>query len=117
LDGEIVALDKEGVPRFQLLQQWQKRPTAPVVFYLFDLLWSDGRDITGTAVLQQRDRVEQLINPAVPTLPVFANPGTFGDDKAGRRTLLIIFAHEIIGHMPRIICSPVGEGRHHGPVG
>ena len=25
LDGEIVALDKDGVPRFQLLQQWQKR--------------------------------------------------------------------------------------------
>src|SRR6476620_109546 len=31
LDGEIVALDSEGMPRFQLLQQWQKRPTAPVV--------------------------------------------------------------------------------------
>jgi len=29
-DGEIVALDAEGIPRFQLLQQWQKRPTAPV---------------------------------------------------------------------------------------
>jgi hypothetical protein len=28
LDGEIVALDKDGIPRFQLLQQWQKRPTA-----------------------------------------------------------------------------------------
>ena len=42
LDGEIVALDKNGVPRFQLLQQWQKRPTAPVVLYLFDLLWSEG---------------------------------------------------------------------------
>jgi len=46
LDGEIVAPDKDGVPRFQLLQQWQKRPTAPVVLYLFDLLWTDGRDIT-----------------------------------------------------------------------
>jgi len=46
LDGEIVALDKDGVPRFQLLQQWQKRPTAPVVLYLFDLLWTDERDIT-----------------------------------------------------------------------
>jgi bifunctional non-homologous end joining protein LigD len=34
LDGEIVALDSEGVPRFQLLQQWQKRPTAPVVYFL-----------------------------------------------------------------------------------
>jgi ATP-dependent DNA ligase len=33
------------------------------VFYLFDLLWSDGRDITGTTVLQRRDRLEQVINP------------------------------------------------------
>jgi bifunctional non-homologous end joining protein LigD len=47
LDGEIVALDEKGVPRFQLLQQWQKRPTAPVVFFLFDLLWCDGQDTTG----------------------------------------------------------------------
>ena len=53
LDGEIVALDSEGIPRFQLLQQWQKRPTAPVVFYLFDLLWSDGRRSFTAALLQQ----------------------------------------------------------------
>ena len=52
LDGEIVALDKDGVPRFQLLQQWQKRPTAPVVYFLFDLLWSDGRDLTSKTVVQ-----------------------------------------------------------------
>src|SRR5258708_4316531 len=69
LDGEIVALDKDGVPRFQLLQQWQKRPTAPVVLYLFDLLWSDGRNITGKTVLQRRDRLEQIVNP-VPGIQV-----------------------------------------------
>jgi bifunctional non-homologous end joining protein LigD len=46
LDSEIVALDNEGILRFQLLQQWQKRPAAPVCFYLFDLLWSDVRDLT-----------------------------------------------------------------------
>ena len=63
LDGEIVALDKDGVPRLQLLQRWQKRPTAPVVLYLFDLLWNAGRDITGKRVLQRRDRLEQIINP------------------------------------------------------
>jgi bifunctional non-homologous end joining protein LigD len=33
LDGEIVALDEEGIPRFQLLQKWQKRPIAPVVYH------------------------------------------------------------------------------------
>jgi bifunctional non-homologous end joining protein LigD len=69
LDGEIVVLDAMGIPRFQLLQQWQKRPTAPVVFYLFDLLWSDGRDVTGKTVLQRRDRLEQIINP-VPGIQV-----------------------------------------------
>jgi len=63
LDGEIVALDKDGLPRFQLLQQWQKRPTAPVVYFLFDVLWSDGRDITGKTVLQRRARLEQIIAP------------------------------------------------------
>ena len=65
LDGEIVALDSEGIPRFQLLQQWQKRPTAPVVFYLFDVLWSDGRDFTAKTVLQSRDRLEQIITPVL----------------------------------------------------
>jgi bifunctional non-homologous end joining protein LigD len=63
LDGEIVALDEKGVPRFQLLQKWQKRPSAPVVFYLFDLLWSDGRDLTGKTVMQRRDRLHQIIAP------------------------------------------------------
>jgi bifunctional non-homologous end joining protein LigD len=63
LDGEIVALNKDGIPRFQLLQQWQKRPTAPVVYYLFDLLWCDGRDITGRTVVQRRNRLQEIIAP------------------------------------------------------
>jgi len=63
LDGEIVALDKDGVPRSQLLQQWQKRPTAPVVYFLFDLLWSDGRDLTGRTVVQRRERLEEIVAP------------------------------------------------------
>jgi bifunctional non-homologous end joining protein LigD len=69
LDGEIVALDSEGIPRFQLLQQWQKRLTAPVVYYLFDLIWSKGPDLTGKTVLERRDRLEQIITP-VPGIQV-----------------------------------------------
>jgi len=37
----------EGHTRFQFLQQWEKRPAAPIVYFLFDLLWSDGRRIYG----------------------------------------------------------------------
>jgi bifunctional non-homologous end joining protein LigD len=63
LDSEVVALDAEGIPRFRLLQPWQKRPTAPVVFYLFDVLWSSGRDCMGKTVLQRRKRLEEIITP------------------------------------------------------
>jgi bifunctional non-homologous end joining protein LigD len=31
LDGEIVAVDENGIPRFQLLQRFQKQPTAPTL--------------------------------------------------------------------------------------
>ena len=31
LDGEVVAVDENGIPRFQLLQRFQKQPTAPTV--------------------------------------------------------------------------------------
>jgi bifunctional non-homologous end joining protein LigD len=58
-----VALDEEGIPRFQLLQKWQKRPTAPVVYVLFDLLWDNGRDLTGKSVIQRRERLQEIITP------------------------------------------------------
>jgi bifunctional non-homologous end joining protein LigD len=63
LDGEIVALDEEGIPRFQLLQKWQKRPTAPVVYVWFDLPWDNGRDLTGKSVIQRRERLQEIITP------------------------------------------------------
>ena len=50
LDGEVVAVDENGIPRFQLLQRFQKQPTAPTLYYVFDVLWTNGADITGQTV-------------------------------------------------------------------
>lgn len=58
-----MALDEAGIPRFQLLQKWQKRPTAPVVYVLFDLLWDNGRDLTGKNIVQRRERLQEIITP------------------------------------------------------
>src|ERR1051325_3574011 len=48
LDGEICALDAQGIPRFQLLQRKgsvnAQRP--PIVYFVFDLLYVDGYDLT-----------------------------------------------------------------------
>jgi bifunctional non-homologous end joining protein LigD len=63
LDGEVVAVDEDGIPRFQLLQRFQKQPTAPTLYYVFDVLWSDGADITGKPVLERRALLEHIIKP------------------------------------------------------
>ncbi|HEX6086891.1 MAG TPA: DNA ligase, partial [Thermoanaerobaculia bacterium] len=40
VDGEVVVLDEQGAPRFQLLQQGGKE-----LLVLFDILWLDGEDL------------------------------------------------------------------------
>src|SRR6476646_1524778 len=41
IDGEIVVLDEQGAPRFQLLQQGDRRE----ILIVFDILWLDGEDL------------------------------------------------------------------------
>jgi len=47
VDGEIVALDGQGSPSFQALQHRGSHPGHQIVFYAFDLLHLDGKDLTG----------------------------------------------------------------------
>jgi bifunctional non-homologous end joining protein LigD len=62
LDGEIVAIDGEGISRFQLLQKWQKQASAPLAYYLFDVLWTEGMDVTAGRVLERRRRLTQIVS-------------------------------------------------------
>src|SRR6201990_715502 len=63
LDGEVVAVDENGIPRFQLLQKFQKQPTAPTLYYVFDILWHRGDDLTGKAFMERRAILERLLKP------------------------------------------------------
>jgi bifunctional non-homologous end joining protein LigD len=63
LDGEVVAVDENGVPRFQLLQRFQKQPTAPTLYYVFDILWHNGANLTGKPILERRSVLERIIKP------------------------------------------------------
>src|SRR6201988_2882208 len=63
LDGEVVAIDENGIPRFQLLQRFQKQPTAPTLYYVFDILWSDGEDLTRKYILERKSVLERILKP------------------------------------------------------
>src|ERR1044072_2844606 len=44
IDGEVVALDKEGRPSFNLLQNYGNSQ-SPLIYYVFDLLILAGKDV------------------------------------------------------------------------
>lgn len=62
LDGEIVALDKEGKPSFQLLQDYRNNPAVALRYYVFDILSLQGKDITGLTLMQRKELLEDLLN-------------------------------------------------------
>jgi bifunctional non-homologous end joining protein LigD len=50
IDGEVVVLDENGAPRFQLLQQGSGNERMVI----FDILWLDGEDLRKRTYLERR---------------------------------------------------------------
>ncbi len=61
VDGEIVVLNEEGVPDFNSIQLWDKKKEGNLVFYLFDILWVEGLDMTQEPLYLRREILKQLI--------------------------------------------------------
>ena len=59
LDGEVVAIDDQGRPSFQALHH---QSAHTVVYYAFDLLHLDGRDLTATPLDGRRDLLARVLN-------------------------------------------------------
>jgi bifunctional non-homologous end joining protein LigD len=57
VDGEVVALSDEGVPRFELLQQGNVRER----YVVFDVLWLHGKDVRGLKYGARRALLEKLV--------------------------------------------------------
>ncbi len=57
LDGEIVVLDEAGRPKFKELLLRRGTP----YFVAFDLLWVNGKDLRGLALLRRKEHLKNLI--------------------------------------------------------
>jgi len=61
LDGEIVALDEHGYADFQQLQNVLKnKASAHLVYYVFDILWYDGKDLTRLPLLERKEILKNI---------------------------------------------------------
>ncbi|HWL64154.1 MAG TPA: DNA ligase D [Steroidobacteraceae bacterium] len=62
LDGEVVALDEEGVPHFQMLQNaFDRGSTAALRYIVFDLLFVGGEDLRDQEQSVRRERLRRLL--------------------------------------------------------
>ncbi|HZP58023.1 MAG TPA: hypothetical protein VFC53_10810 [Dehalococcoidia bacterium] len=74
LDGELVAIDGDGQPAFDLLRPrlgalampeagGKRRFEGQVAFQAFDLLWFDGRSMLDRPLWQRKNRLHEIIAP------------------------------------------------------
>jgi len=75
LDGEIVVLDEHGAPRFQLLQQGDRRE----LLFVFDILWLDGHDLRKLTYDQRRALLEKTLKRTPAAIKVSETLDTTGD--------------------------------------
>jgi bifunctional non-homologous end joining protein LigD len=54
VDGEIVVLNEKGLSNFSHLQEWRSEADGQLYYYLFDILWLDGRDLTELPLSERR---------------------------------------------------------------
>jgi bifunctional non-homologous end joining protein LigD len=64
LDGEIVVVDNDGRPDFQMLQDYHKSGGGHLLYYVFDLLHFQGHDLTGLPLLARKDLLKRILPPS-----------------------------------------------------
>ena len=61
LDGEVVVLGEDGLPKFNALQNaFDSAGTEHIVYFVFDLLYLDGKDLRALDLASRRAALEDL---------------------------------------------------------
>ena len=62
VDGEIVAVNDEGAVSFQQLQNFATLgKAAHLEYYVFDILWLDGKDLTELTLLERKSILQSIM--------------------------------------------------------
>jgi bifunctional non-homologous end joining protein LigD len=71
LDGEMVALDKKGIPSFEYMQNYLQsvkagggKAATPLLYYVFDILYLDGYDLRGVPLEQRKKLLDSVLKPS-----------------------------------------------------
>ena len=104
LDGEIVAVDEAGKPHFQLLQNYARNKKR-LLYYVFDILYADGKDLQPLPLLERKT----ILRTILPQSDIIK----FSEHVEGKGTELFALASEqnIEGIMAKNGGSPYRQGQ------
>ncbi|HSQ43385.1 MAG TPA: DNA ligase D [Ginsengibacter sp.] len=60
LDGEIIVANDKGISNFSSLQNWRSEADGELIYYLFDILWFNGKDLTQLPLVERREILKSL---------------------------------------------------------
>jgi len=79
IDGEILVLNEKGISNFGDLQNWRSEADGELVYYAFDILWYEGRDLTGLPLSKRQAILKDILptnDDRVRLSKVFSASGT-----------------------------------------
>lgn len=68
IDGEVVVVNKKGDANFGALQNWHSEADGELLYYVFDILWYNGYDLSHLPLLDRKAILAELIPDQSPIL-------------------------------------------------
>ena len=60
-DGEIIVADKEGKADFGALQNWRSEADGTLQYYVFDILWFEGRSLLNVPLIERQQILKEVL--------------------------------------------------------
>ena len=61
LDGEIIVLNEKGVSNFNALQNWRSEADGELVYYVFDIVWYEGKSLMAMSLSQRQEILQKVL--------------------------------------------------------
>ncbi len=61
LDGEVIVADKNGKSNFSSLQNWRSEADGILLYYVFDILWLDGKDLSTLPLIRRKEILQDVL--------------------------------------------------------
>jgi bifunctional non-homologous end joining protein LigD len=61
VDGEVVVLSQKGLANFGSLQNWRSEADGELIYYVFDIMWLEGKDLTQLALTDRREILKTVV--------------------------------------------------------